>query len=440
MQKENKILSFAKNILLPLVLAVISFVVIFASFYNNFSKNVPDGFENWQYDSEMLVLVKMLNAKDDGILSHAALLPLPYYDIRGDLSKESFYNIYKYDLPIKPNYTVYLKQVGLQGIGASVIDKYLPFNNSQTLKLLYAINCGLLCLMVGFIAFWVYKKVNLVAGLVMFLSCYFNVWLCYGARNLYWVFWTYLLPMCGVVAVVWLEEKTGKTHNIILAVVTFLTVLLKCACGFEFMSCILVAAELPLLYMAITNKWKISTYIKRSCIVGASGLAGFAGAFGINFLQQVVFLNSFSSAVTSMKYGIAKRTGLFASQFKTFSDMLVPQAIEDSLNVPLKNVMTGYFNSTQLFSYKGEFLPINIKQVFFALVGVFALAMVLSLFLKCFKQNRRKLIGLFTITAVSFSLLKNPEGGTGVISVNVSEIVFRYCCSAFTSSPFEPTF
>ncbi|MEG2769911.1 MAG: hypothetical protein RR902_03755, partial [Oscillospiraceae bacterium] len=278
----------------------------------------------------------------------------------------------------------------------------LPFNNSQTLKLLYAINCGLLCLMVGFIAFWVYKKVNLVAGLVMFLSCYFNVWLCYGARNLYWVFWTYLLPMCGVVAVVWLEEKTGKTHNIILAVVTFLTVLLKCACGFEFMSCILVAAELPLLYMAITNKWKISTYIKRSCIVGASGLAGFAGAFGINFLQQVVFLNSFSSAVTSMKYGIAKRTGLFASQFKTFSDMLVPQAIEDSLNVPLKNVMTGYFNSTQLFSYKGEFLPINIKQVFSALVGVFALAMVLSLFLKCFKQNRRKLIGLFTITAVSF--------------------------------------
>lgn len=338
MRKERR----AGGVLLA-VLVLGAFVFLACHFFNNRWQINPydTKFRNWQLDSEQLVVDKIMDARSHGIGNYNGMM------------------------------LEYQQQIGFAGMLFSVVDKLVDRQAGLTDPIPKDVMCGLNVLIFTTLFFlllyWLYREFGLWVAGVTYGTALFTHWLGFTPKNLYWVTWTMLLPMVAALALLMWEERGGKKRNGWLFGLSFFTIFLRSACGYEFISCVMVALELPLIYFGIKQAWSLRLYIKRAFVAGLGALLGFGGALLVN-LALMAGLKGWQGALEYLVFVSARRTG-YATLEGFDPDVLA------SFQVPLWQVFETYWQGDPDCVIFGKWNLSLLIPLFFLLAGCMAVTL-----------------------------------------------------------------
>lgn len=336
------------------ILILGAFLFLACHFFNNrWQLNPYDPlYRNWQLDSEELVVNKILDARSHGIGNYNGMM------------------------------LEYQQQIGFAGMLFSGVDKLVNRHAGLTDPIPKDVMCGVNVFLFTVILFlffcWIYREFGKITVGVVYLTTLFTHWMGFTVKNLYWVTWTMLLPMASLLLLLMWEERRERCRNGWLFGLSFFFVFLRSACGYEFISCVMVALELPLVYYGIKQRWGWKRYRNRAFLAGLGALGGFGGALFVN-IALMAGLHGWKDAVEYLVFVSAKRTG-YASLEGFDADVLA------SFEVPLLEVFRRYLQENNGYAI---FVRWNLD----VLIPVFLLAAAATVFVWRMRCRRRKVQG-----------------------------------------------
>ena len=333
-----------KKILLLCMLLLASVVIAYVTNWQAVQSDVQ-----WQQDSEDLVWGRAANAVENGFWADGALLGTAENANREVLNVQDVadgtQNI--------AYYVWYGRQSGLQGsVSAAIIMLAckigIPFATTQ--RLLWVMTAGLMVFMMLLLAGWIKREWGTAAAAGALSCLMFCTWLQKSMANMYWVTWMMLAPM--VVTAYWggalkTQKKWPKYSGELLL---FAVIFARFLCGYEFITTIMLASELPILYYFLTDK----TLAKRDWIwtafkIGTLELAAFALSFGILGLQNMAcqgvgYWQALQNVIEAAKF----RTGNF-TETKDLSAYLTDEGlIQIVQNANKAEVLKSYLVSDEM--------------------------------------------------------------------------------------------
>ncbi len=203
-------------------------------------------------------------------------------EINGSLQEAIFYNA-NGKAYAKGYLGEYVSQYGLQGKVFGVLAKVMGYEQSkQVLHLICSVAASMA--MVA-IVFMLLKKYNLLLATCFFVTFWLSPWIVNFARNLYWVQFTWFLPMAAGLFCAW--KIDSKRCRIFSYVAAFVSILVKSLCGYEYLTTIMlgmIGFLLTDMIMAFAEKntEKGKTVFKTIVIMGVLALGAFALAMCIH--------------------------------------------------------------------------------------------------------------------------------------------------------------
>lgn len=288
MRKQMGKYTVIYNVLLYIAMAIL----LFCAFSNLFQLTDPIWYENWQNDSEWLVWQRIYDDIQFGFSHNCGLL--------GEFNAA---NIGSYDI----NHGVYTAQVGLQGLFYGIIFKIfpgIPWESGHYLTIVALVSCCLVFLV------WIKKEFGLFASILSCFAIMLNQWLIVSAKNMYWVTFTFILPMILMLVVLQKEEKGKELSTKKMFFLSILIIFIRAACGYEFISLAMINLELPLFYFSYKNRWNRDKFIHRFVVIAEGAILGFLLAVGICIIQVYLYTNhDIHAAIDSIIGRIGYRTG-----------------------------------------------------------------------------------------------------------------------------------
>ena len=101
-------------------------------------------------------------------------------------------------------------------------------------------------------------------------------------KDLYWCLWTWLLPALAGLLLCAVTRRRGKTPWWCYLLV-FAACMVRCMCGFEFISTFLILCEAPLVYCWAGGDRR--AWLRRMICTGFAAVGGVAAALGAWFIQ-----------------------------------------------------------------------------------------------------------------------------------------------------------
>lgn len=261
-----------------IILGTIAFFLLFLNFSIYFlsgGKNALIGveeFSNFQEYSEALVDGKILadldNRSDGSSGLYAAHDESRDWIASSEL--ESYYN--NPEARKSLSFAEYKSQTGLQGYIFSFL-----FNKLHIpITLLQFGNALLLSGTIMGIVVLIRKKFNFTACFSTYIVFLLSPWICAFAKNLYWVEFTWFLPvLCSLLL-------CSKKNPIPFSLLLFLTITIKCLCGFEYISVIISSAICIVIIDSIINKESPKNQkLSRLILSITACLLGFFAALGV---------------------------------------------------------------------------------------------------------------------------------------------------------------
>lgn len=231
----------------------------------------------------------------------------------------------------------YASQTGFQGLLAVGLSKILPMEKAQKAAATRLVNTVLTVLALVGLLYWIYKIFGFLAAAACYLYIGFaDVVFITFAPNVYWAVWTWFLPMLGAI---WVCSR-AKEGEICLwqgCGLAFLTLLVKCMCGFEYITTITIAMLVPYVYYAFKYEWGVWDAMKKLLATGASAVLGFFTAVGVYLLQFSLRLGSFAAALEKLQTVVFKR---IPGDLEIAKNM--GQQFYESLTVPFLDVVKKY--------------------------------------------------------------------------------------------------
>lgn len=229
--------------------------IMFINFMTNDFNPKNTAYSSFQSDSESLV-VNLVNAKNAGV--ETGRYGLGWY------------------YPKTKNCKSYISQYGLQGKIFQFFYK-VPCHHAIC-SIFTAFVFALLSLLIA-------KKYDKILGACFFITFLLSPWIVNFARNLYWVEFTWFIPMLiGLVISFGYEKLTKK---ILCYVGIFIAILIKCLCGYEYITVVMLAEiSFPLIdfFVSLFEKDKKRTFaiFKTIIIMGIVSLVAFIVAIAIH--------------------------------------------------------------------------------------------------------------------------------------------------------------
>ena len=290
-------------------------------------KNTKPIFEGYQSDSEHLVFSEIVQEKLGTHNSYGLTRTmykqreLEIVEIEGDLNK------IKNDIAIVD----YTSQFGLQGhIFSFAYNKlHIPFSTMQFV-------CSLLLAIVFIsICYFIYKKYDYLMATIFYIAFLISPWIVDFARNLYWVEFTWFIPML-IGLVMSLNYKRDK-KKILLYLGMYLAIFIKCLCGYEYISTIMLSAVAFFIVDFFLQKKNRKEIFKTTFIVGIVCLLGFASA---------VMIHASVRGSGSVIGGIKKiyKEDVLRRAFSTNDTDFYPEVYKKSLESTVLEVVDFYFN------------------------------------------------------------------------------------------------
>lgn len=181
--------------------------------------------------------------------------------------------------------TAYDSQYGLQGKIYRRIARL--FDEENEMEILNLINAIATAVVLTLIVILLGKKYNKLFAGTFYVVFMLSPWVVNFARNLYWVEFTWFIPMLiGLFCSLMLSERKWR---IVCYAATYVAIVIKCLCGYEYISAVMLGLISFLLVdfvMSIIDKNKEnSKFLFRTIfIIGIIALCGFATAICIHAL------------------------------------------------------------------------------------------------------------------------------------------------------------
>lgn len=196
----------------------------------------------------------------------------------GSLDDVTFYNA---DLqPLEASRVIaYVSQYGLQGKVFRHLARYMEDDQAiANLNLLCSIATALVFVLITMLLAVKYNK--LMSG-CFFITFWLSPWIVNFARNLYWVEFTWFIPMLTGLFCAW--KINNSKCRIASYIVAFVAILGKCLCGYEYISVVmmgLIAFLLVDFILSVSKKDKVQTKLlfRTIVMVGIIALLGFMAA------------------------------------------------------------------------------------------------------------------------------------------------------------------
>ena len=102
---------------------------------------------------------------------------------------------------------------------------------------------------------------------------YTNIWLTIFAKHIWWITWSYYIPLLIVCFYVYKYNFNNK--NLIFYILFIISLLIKFSVGYEYISTIMIAYTLPIFYFAISRQWTLKKFLKCFFITSALCILSF---------------------------------------------------------------------------------------------------------------------------------------------------------------------
>lgn len=232
-------------------------------------------------------------------------------------------------------YGAYRSQIGLQGILCCIAAKIIP--KLGLYCYLRLICCLLFVSTIFLILMQLYKKYGLLFSLIFGVTTFASPWVLKFSRNLYWVEFTWFIPM--LLGIWCLNDKNKRKF---IYPLFFLAIFVKCLCGYEYLSTVMMSGILFLVVEWICNKKDRKELTKVIFIVGICSLLGFVVSYIIH-----AFLYGKGDIIDGLQamqvHLIQRRTFGNATDFAP--------VYTDSLNASILDVLKKYFFTIRSYSY-----------------------------------------------------------------------------------------
>lgn len=308
--------------------------VLALGFFANPWRVVDDrAFENFGEESDALVLGGLARCAASGISPHG--LWAAFDDPEWVASTRGAWLDGGGLTTLRP----YTSQLGLQGwmycgLRAAVLGSLAP---DRFLLALEALNSTLLAFFVALIVLWT-RLLGRDVGMALPVALItFSPWLTQIGSSVYWVPWTWFLPMVVAVLVTQPGVASGLPgRSFGVAGLLALAVFVKSAAGYEFISFVLVTMMLPFLSAYLRANPGERSFGQHLLGPAAAGLSGFGAAMLLH-----AHLRSEGQGI-----GIGV-SGIFADAVRRTTAQLgdidaLPDIVRDSLLVPVTDVLRSY--------------------------------------------------------------------------------------------------
>jgi hypothetical protein len=222
----------------------------------------------------------------------------------------------------------YTHQSGLQGWLFGRVNRllrhWLPDGLARETAL-YWLNSTLFYAAELLVALAVWEEFGPLAAAFGFASVLLAPWLQRGMKDLYWCLWTWLLPALAGLLLCAVTRRRGKTPWWCYLLV-FAACMVRCMCGFEFISTFLILCEAPLVYCWAGGDRR--AWLRRMICTGFAAVGGVAAALGAWFIQGVIYFGSAAGSWQNL-------TGAVTSRVSLTDDMVS--------DVSVAQVLTRYF-------------------------------------------------------------------------------------------------
>lgn len=236
-----------------------------------------------------------------------------------DWSDEQNRYWYRDNTPVSPqDFQAYTHQTGLQGWAFGVLNKVLSvFEDRGEAReiILYNINSMLFYAATLLVCLAVWRAWGPLSALAWLCAVVFAPWPQRGMKDLYWCLWTWLLPVLASLLLCRVTVRKGRTSGWCFGLVA-LEVLIRCMCGFEFVSTFLILCEIPLCCALIQslcvdrNLPAARRWLGRTVGTGAAALGGMAAALVLWFWQEVQYFGTAAEAFASMTQAVTSRVSV----------------------------------------------------------------------------------------------------------------------------------
>ncbi|MFC7356142.1 hypothetical protein ACFQO1_00455 [Jejudonia soesokkakensis] len=226
----------------------------------------------------------------------------------------------------------------------AILDRLSPLENEQNLKIFELITAILTALAFSLFLLWCKRRYGILAAFIALFLLLISQWTTFFGRNLWWVLWSFYIPFLSLL---WLFEKESKNKNLKLtfikiAVVCFITVLLKCFyTGFEYITTALIMLAIPLVFYALLDKWKVKTFLKRFLVVVVSALTALLASMAILIWQISMTKGSIEAGINHIILSYTKRAS-------GGGNADIPEIYKESINASLSEVLQTYWNGTAI--------------------------------------------------------------------------------------------
>lgn len=232
----------------------------------------------------------------------------------------------------------YKQQFGLQGKVFRIV--YRVLHNGDTALHILKLACSMISALVFvIISILIKKKYNAIMAGCFLLTFWLSPWTSMFAQNLYWVEFTWFVPMAvGLYCTLNINNSKARYISYFLA---FVSILIKCLCGYEYISAVMMGLITFLLTDLIgailsRDKGKSILLFRTTFIMGLVALLGFLAAICMHAILRGNG-NLLEGIITIFKSDVLRRTaGADLNQLSA--------NLWDSMNASVWEVFCRYFH------------------------------------------------------------------------------------------------
>lgn len=277
--------------LMSLLSAIVLFGGLWFNWPLNFSRDAVDHFDDWSHGIMISDLIYQDNYGESLFvqsISPTTLNKLGYTDTIGVL-ENAF--IEEQSFPLE-TFGAYTSNVCIHGHIYRLLNAVLPISNRFLILLLKFICCAWTAAMLGMILYWIAWQtaiaIPLIVSVILAIAC--PLFTMYGT-NLYWCAGNLFFPMAIMTSLM----RSRKFHDgaprqqcVKLALTAFVTCVIKQLLYFEFVSSVMIAMTIPLIYWLIAAHKKYMDWVFYFGATIAGAVVSFLTAFSVRLVLLVI--------------------------------------------------------------------------------------------------------------------------------------------------------
>ncbi len=306
-------------------LVLVSAALLFLGLYRNQWNVVREKkFKNFETDSESLVIARLTESRQSGLLFDNGLLgwgdanPL-------DLNQQDY--THQYDVYLSggsfESYSLYKSVSGTQGLFFSALDSLRPLSPAINLRDYHVLVALFLTGSLSLFVAWALLEFGWFPAVVLVITTMLSQWITLFGRNLFYFMGASFLPLGAVALFLAWEQRRPRVSNASLALLVFATILFKCMMnGYDFIIPALAMPVIPVVYYGFRSGWQRSVFLKRLALVGLAMLVAVAVSVLILAIQLQVSEHNLWGGFASILSTLSRRSYGDPSQFPSYADSL----------------------------------------------------------------------------------------------------------------------